>query len=117
MSLGAALAKCSHDARPDGGWTIRFAKPFDLDMAKRAQAFLESALAAAAGRRVPLELVLGAAPPAAALDVVDPAIPETPGGAPEGARWKDVTEGPGGGGGLKKAEGVFGGKARIVKKQ
>ncbi|HEX4047601.1 MAG TPA: DNA polymerase III subunit gamma/tau [Elusimicrobiota bacterium] len=116
IALGATLANCAHAARPDGGWTIRFSKPFDLESAQRAQSFLEEALAALAGRPVKLELALGGAAPAPATDIVDPAIPETPGGAPEGTRWKDVTEGAGGGG-LKKAEGVFGGKARVVKKQ
>ncbi|HXT02050.1 MAG TPA: DNA polymerase III subunit gamma/tau [Elusimicrobiota bacterium] len=116
ISLGAVLAKCSHSARPDGGWTIRFAKPFDLEMAQRAQQFLEEALAALAGRPLSVELALGGPAQAPVTDIIDPAIPETPGGAPAGTRWKDVTEGAGGGGGLKKAEGVFGGKARIVKK-
>ena len=59
---------------------------------------------------------MGGPAPAPVTEIVDSAIPETPGGAPAGTRWKDVTEGPGDGGGLKKAEGVFGGKARIVKK-
>lgn len=117
IALGATLQTCSHAARPDGGWTVRFAKQFDLDAAERARPFLEEALAALAGRPLTLELALGAAAPPAPADIVDPAIPETPGGAPAGTRWKDVTEGAGGGGGLKKAEGVFGGKARIVKKQ
>ncbi len=119
MALGATLQKCALDVRPDGGWTIRFARQFDLDGAERSRAFLEQALAALAGRPLKLELALGGAAPAAPLDVVDPAIPETPGGAPPGARWKDVTEGAEGAGragALKKAEGVFGGKARIVKK-
>jgi hypothetical protein len=51
-------------------------------------------------------------------EFVDKAIPETPGGAPAGARWADITEGttPAPGGALKKAEGVFGGKAKIIKK-
>ena len=119
ISLGATLQSCAHAPRADGGWTIRFAKQFDLDAAERARAFLESTLAALAGKPVSLELALGAAgAPAAPVDIVDPAIPETPGGAPAGTRWKDVTEGQSSGGaGLKKAEGVFGGKARIVKKQ
>ena len=116
MVLGATLAKSSHAVRSDGGWTIKFSKSFDLESAQRSQSFLEEALAALAGRPLTIELALGGAAPAPSTDIVDPAIPETPGGAPEGTRWKDVTEGPGAGGGLKKAEGVFGGKARIVKK-
>jgi DNA polymerase-3 subunit gamma/tau len=119
MALGATLQKCALDVRADGGWTIRFPRQFDLDGAERSRAFLEQALATLAGRPLKLELALGGAAPSAALDVVDPAIPQTPGGAPPGARWKDVTEGSegaGGAGALKKAEGVFGGKARIVKK-
>ena len=116
IALGATLQACPHSALPDGGWTIRFAKPFDRDAAERARPFLEATLAALAGRPLALELALNAAAPAAPADIVDPAIPETPGGAPAGTRWKDVTEGPGESGGLKKAEGVFGGKARIVKK-
>jgi DNA polymerase-3 subunit gamma/tau len=116
IALGATLAKCGHAVRSDGGWTIKFSKPFDLESAQRSQTFLEEALAALAGRPLTIELALGAAP-AASTDIVDTAIPEMPaGGAPEGTRWKDVTEGPGDGGGLKKAEGVFGGKARVVKK-
>jgi DNA polymerase-3 subunit gamma/tau len=115
ISLGATLQSCARERRADGGYTIRFAKAFDLDMARRSEEFLKTALAAAAGRAVSLELALGAAPAAAPTDIVDPSIPETPGGAPAGTRWKDVTEG-GESGGLKKAEGVFGGKARIVKK-
>jgi DNA polymerase-3 subunit gamma/tau len=118
ISLGATLQTCPHSVRADGGWAIRFAKQFDLDAAERSRAFMESALAALAGRPQVLELTLNSGgAPAAPADIVDPAIPETPGGAPAGTRWKDVTEGEGGGGsGLKKAEGVFGGKARIVKK-
>jgi DNA polymerase-3 subunit gamma/tau len=116
IALGATLDKCGHAPRPGGGWKILFTKAFDLESAQRSQALLESAAAALAGRPFPIELALGGPAPAAPLDVVDPAIPETPGGAPEGTRWKDVTEGPGESGGLKKAEGVFGGKARIVKK-
>jgi DNA polymerase-3 subunit gamma/tau len=116
ISLGATLDKCAHSARSDGGWKILFAKAFDLESAQRSLAVLESAAAALAGRPISLELALGGSAPAAPIDIVDPAIPETPGGAPAGTRWKDVTEGPGDGGGLKKAEGVFGGKARIVKK-
>ena len=115
FSLGAILEKCSHEAA-GGAWTIRFAKQFDLDGAERAREFLEQCAAEAAGRPVKLTLALGAAAPSAPTDIVDAAIPETPGGAPPGTRWKDVTEGEGGGSGLKKAEGVFGGKARIVKK-
>ena len=116
IALGATLAKCGHAVRADGGWTIKFSKSFDLESAQRSQSFLEEALAALAGRPLTVELALGGAGPAPATDIIDPSIPETPGGAPEGTRWKDVTEGGGGGGGLKKAEGVFGGKARIVKK-
>jgi DNA polymerase-3 subunit gamma/tau len=118
-SLDATLKTASHAVRPDGGWTVRFAKQFDLDAAERARPLLEGALASLAGRPLALELGLGGAAPSAPIDIVDPAIPETPGGAPPGARWKDVTEGAesaGGAGALKKAEGVFGGKARIVKK-
>ena len=116
IALGATLDNCAHAPRPGGGWKILFSKTFDLESARRSQAFLEAAAAALAGRPVALELSLGGPAPAAPTDIVDPAIPETPGGAPAGTRWKDVTEGPGDGGGLKKAEGVFGGKARVVKK-
>jgi DNA polymerase-3 subunit gamma/tau len=119
MALGATLESAAHSVRPDGGWTIRFARAFDLDAAERARPVLEEALAALAGRALALELSLGGAAPAAPLDVVDPGIPESPGGAPAGSRWKDVTEGAEGrssSGALKKAEDVFGGKARIIKK-
>ncbi|NNN06722.1 MAG: DNA polymerase III subunit gamma/tau [Elusimicrobia bacterium] len=120
LALGTTLEKCAHETRPDGGWTIRFARQFDLDGAERARTFLEEALAALAGRPLKLQFALGGtAAPSASVDIVDPAIPETPGGAPPGARWKDVTEGgpdAGAAGALKKAEGVFGGKARIIKK-
>ncbi len=117
FSLGATLKTCAHEARPDGGWAIRFAKEFDLEMARRAQDLLNEAAAALAGRPALVELAAGGAAPAVPTDIVDPAIPETPGGAPEGARWKDVTEGEGASGGaLGKAEGVFGGRARVVKK-
>jgi len=118
ISLGATLSTCAHEARPDGGWTIRFAKSFDLDMAKRSLPFLEDVLSRLAGRRAGVELTLGGAAPVAVTDIVDTAMPVSPGGAPPGARWKDVAEGAGDGdsSALKKAEGVFGGKARIVKK-
>ncbi|MEK7383015.1 MAG: DNA polymerase III subunit gamma/tau [Elusimicrobiota bacterium] len=118
ISLGSTLQNCGHEIRPDGGWTIRFAKAFDLEMARRAQAFLEETLAGLAQRPVAVELTLGTAPPPVATDIVDTAMPESHGGAPAGARWKDVAEGAGGGdlNALKKAEIVFGGKARIVKK-
>lgn len=115
LSLGLVLEKCGHSAAGDE-WTIRFAKQFDLDAAERSRDFLVQAAAEAAGRPVKLALALGGAAQSVPTDIVDAAIPETPGGAPPGTRWKDVTEGEGGGSGLKKAEGVFGGKARIVKK-
>ncbi|OGR94542.1 MAG: DNA polymerase III, subunit gamma and tau [Elusimicrobia bacterium RBG_16_66_12] len=117
ISLSATLQKCAHEGRPDGGWTIRFAKAFELEMAQRAQPFLEEVLAAIAGRRASVELALGGAA-APVTDIVDAAMPETPGGAPGGARWKDVAGGAedGAPNALKKAESVFGGKARIVRK-
>lgn len=124
ITLGSALEKGRGEAKPGGGYLIHFAKAFDLEMAKRSAAVLEAALARLAGRPVPLELALGAADAAAASDIVDRGMPAPAAGAdaPPGTRWKDVGEGASGGGaggafgGLKKAEGVFGGKARIIKK-
>ncbi|MBI4059994.1 MAG: DNA polymerase III subunit gamma/tau [Elusimicrobia bacterium] len=119
ISLGAALEKGRGEPAPGGGYLIRFAKPFDLDMAKRSASLLEAALARLAGRPVALELSLGAADASAAADIVDRGMPEPAVGAdaPPGTRWKDVEGGGGAVGGLKNAESVFGGKARIVKKQ
>ena len=96
---------------------VRFAKEFDRQGAERARVLIEAKLASAGAKLSP-SFELGAAAPPEKTDFVDPAIPETPGGAPEGTRWKDVTEGvtPTAGGALKKAESVFGGKAKIVKK-
>ncbi len=119
MALGAILRGCSRRSLPDGGWSIRFSRRFDLDGAERARGLLEAEAAAAAGRPIKLELTLGEPAAPAAVDIVDAAIPETPGGAPDGARWKDVTEGASGApetSALKKAESVFGGKSRIIKK-
>ena len=121
ISLGAALEKGRGTAKPGGGYSIQLAKAFDLDMAKRAASVIEGALARLAGRPVALELTLGAADDAPASDIVDRSMPATAtaADAPPGTRWKDVGEGASGGGaggGLKNAEGVFGGKARIIKK-
>jgi len=124
IALGAALEKGRGAEKPGGGYAIQLAKPFDLDMARRSTALLEAALARLAGRPVALELSLGAGDAAPASDIVDRGMPEPPAGvdAPPGTRWKDVGEGASGGGaggafgGLKNAEGVFGGKARIIKK-
>ncbi|OGR47684.1 MAG: DNA polymerase III, subunit gamma and tau [Elusimicrobia bacterium GWC2_65_9] len=118
ISLGATLQNCAHEVRPDGGWTIRFVKPFDRDMALRSQAFLEETLAGLAGRALIVELALGGTAPASPTLIVDTGVPDPSGGAPAGTRWKDVTEAADAGGpnALRKAEGVFGGKARIVKK-
>jgi DNA polymerase-3 subunit gamma/tau len=120
ITLGAALEKGRGAPKPGGGYLIQFAKAFDLDMAKRSAAVLEAALARLAGRPVALELSLGAADAAPASDIVDRSMPEPKTGvdAPPGTRWKDIGEGAAGGGagGLKNAEGVFGGKARIIKK-
>ncbi len=121
ISLGAALDSARGEAKPGGGYLIRFSKPFDLDLAKRSAAVIETALASLAGRPVSLELGLGAPAPSAAADIIDPGAPElkTAADAPPGTRWKDIGEGSGGepsSGGLKGAESVFGGKARIVKK-
>lgn len=120
IALGAALQKGRGAAKPGGGYAIQFATAFDLDMAKRSLAVLETALARLAGRPVTLELSLGAGEVVAPSDIVDRSMPEPVTGAeaPPGTRWKDVGEGASGGGagGLKNAEGVFGGKARIVKK-
>ena len=121
ISLGAALDSACGEAKAGGGYLIRFSKPFDLDLAKRSAAVIETALASLAGRPVPLELALGAPAPSAVADIIDPGAPEikTAADAPPGTRWKDIGEGAGGetsSGGLKGAESVFGGKARIVKK-
>lgn len=119
ITLGSALERAKGEAVA-GGYRISFPKAFDLDMAKRAASVIEAALNSLAGRPVALELALGAADAAPAGDIVDPGMPEPKTGvdAPPGTRWKDIGEGaPGAGtGGLKNAEGVFGGKARIVKK-
>ncbi len=121
ITLGAVLEKSLGAPKPGGGYLIQFAKPFDLDMARRSSAVLEAALARLAGRPVALELSLGASDAAAASDIIDRRMPEPAAGAdaPSGTRWKDIGEeapGGGAGGGLKNAEGVFGGKARIIKK-
>ena len=115
IALGAVLDNCAWD-ESDGGVTIRFATQFDLDAAARAKEFLEQCAAQAFGRKTRLTLALGAAGAAPVTDIVDPAIALPPGGAPPGTRWKDVTDGNGGGAGLKKAQDVFGGKVRVVKK-
>jgi DNA polymerase-3 subunit gamma/tau len=114
--LGTVLEAAGVELK-GAGLVVRFAKDFDRQAAERARALIESKLAAAAGGPVALAFELGAPAPEK-TEFVDRAIPETPGGAPEGGRWKDVTEGttPSGGGALKKAEGVFGGKVKIVKK-
>ncbi|MBI2386028.1 MAG: DNA polymerase III subunit gamma/tau [Elusimicrobia bacterium] len=119
ITLGSALERAKGE--PVGsGYRITFPKAFDLDMAKRSASILESALQALAGRPVALELALGAADAPAVSEIVDRGMPEPATGvdAPPGTRWKDIGEGaPGAGtGGLKNAEGVFGGKARIIKK-
>ncbi|MDE2490647.1 MAG: hypothetical protein KGM24_07350, partial [Elusimicrobia bacterium] len=120
ITLGAALESASREDLPGGGWRVRFSKTFDLETAQRAKELLDGTLAGLAGRPLPLELAAGGAAPSGPIEIVDPSVPETPGGAPEGSRWKDVVEDgggtAGGAGALKKAEGVFGGKARIVKK-
>ena len=124
ITLGSALEKGRGESKPGGGYLIRFAKAYDLDIAKRSTAVLEAALARLAGRPVALELELGAADAAPAGDIVDRSMPEhaAAADAPPGTRWKDIGEGASGGGaggafgGLKNAEGVFGGKARIIKK-
>jgi len=119
ITLATALERAKGEAVP-GGYRISFAKNFDLDMARRSTAVLEDALTKLAGRAMALELVLGAADAAPVSDIVDRSMPEPKTGvdAPPGTRWKDVGEGASGGGtgGLKNAEGVFGGKARIIKK-
>jgi len=117
IALGATLSHCAHEARSDGGWVIRFAKAFDLESARRAQNFLDETFARLAGKGGVVELALGG-DVAPVTEIVDAAIAESPGGAPVGTHWKDVAGGaaPEGSGALKKAEGVFGGKARIVKK-
>ncbi len=118
IALGAALERSRGELKPGGGYRIRLTKTFDFDMATRSAAVLEAALARLAGRAVALELVLGAADSAPPSDIVDRGMPAplTGADAPPGTRWKDIGEGASGGGGLKNAEGVFGGKARIIKK-
>lgn len=119
ITLGSALERAKGEA-VGAGYRITFPKAFDLDMAKRAVSIIETALNSLAGRPVALELALGAADAPAVSEIVDRGMPEPATGvdAPPGTRWKDIGEGaPGAGtGGLKNAEGVFGGKARIIKK-
>ena len=123
ITLGAALEK-AHGEPKGSGFVIRFVKSFDLESAKRASAILETALARLAGRPVALELELGAAPiEATTTEIVDRGMPEpaTGAAAPPGTKWKEIGEsspdGAPASGGLKNAEGVFGGKARIIKKK
>lgn len=123
ITLGAALEKAHGEAR-GAGFVIRFAKSFDLESARRSTPLLEAALSRLAGRPVTLELELGAAPSEpSTLEIVDRGMPEPKTGvdAPPGTRWKDIADAPSSGapasGGLKNAEGVFGGKARIIKKK
>jgi len=119
ITLATALERAKGEPIP-GGYRITFPKAFDLDMAKRSTAVLEDALAKLAGRSMTLELVLGSSDAPPVSDIVDRGAPEPKTGveAPPGTRWKDIGEGAPGAGtaGLKNAEGVFGGKARIVKK-
>ena len=119
ITLGTALERAKGEPA-GGGYRISFPRAFDLDMAKRSSSVIEEALARLAGRPVPLELALGAPEAPEAGDIVDRGMPEPATGveAPPGTRWKDIGEGASGAGtsGLKNAEGVFGGKARIIKK-
>lgn len=119
ITLATALERAKGEPVA-GGYRITFPKAFDLDMAKRSMAVLETALAQLAGRAMALELVLGASDAPPVSDIVDRSMPEPKTGvdAPPGTRWTDIGEGAPGAGtaGLKNAEGVFGGKARIVKK-
>jgi DNA polymerase-3 subunit gamma/tau len=121
IALGAALEKGRGAPKPGGGYAIQLSKAFDLDMARRSAPLLEAALARLAGRPVALELSLGAGEAAPSSDIVDRGMPEPKSevDAPPGTRWKEIGEGAAGSGdagGMKNAEGVFGGKARIVKK-
>ncbi len=120
ITLGAALEKGSGEARPGGGYLIKFARAFDLDMAKRSETLLRRCLDSLAGRPVALELALGTAE-AAASDIIDRSMPEPAAGAdaPPGAVWKDIDAGvpASATGGLKNAEDVFGGKARMINKR
>ncbi|MDO8757236.1 MAG: AAA family ATPase, partial [Elusimicrobiota bacterium] len=119
ITLASALERAKGESVP-GGYRISFRKAFDLDMAKRSAAALEAALAQAGGQGLALELTLGAGDAPPVSDIVDRLAPEPKTGvdAPPGTRWKDIGEGAPGAGtaGLKNAEGVFGGKARIIKK-
>jgi DNA polymerase III gamma/tau subunit len=115
ISLGAALHSCSQSLNSNGGWVIRFNKPFDLEAAERSREFLEKTLVALGGPDRRMEFSLAQTAPVVMTDIIDPAIAPTPGGDPPGAHWKDVTDIPKNVSGLKEAEGVFGGKARIVK--
>ncbi|MEK7388373.1 MAG: AAA family ATPase, partial [Elusimicrobiota bacterium] len=118
ITLGSALERAHGETKDDGGYRIRFSKPFDLDCAKRSSVLIEEALARLAGRGVSLELSLGAPAPAPVTEIIDAGLPEpkTSADAPPGTRWKDIGEGGAPAGGLKNAESVFGGKARIIKK-
>ncbi len=119
ITLATALERAKGEVVP-GGYRITFQKAFDLDMAKRATAVLEAALTLVAGLPLALELALDASDAPPVSDIVDRSMPEPRTGvdAPPGTRWKDIGEGAAGAGtaGLKNAEGVFGGKARIIKK-
>ena len=119
ITLATALERAKGEPIA-GGYRITFPKAFDLDMAKRSASILEAELIALAGRPMALELALGAADAAPISEIVDRGMPEPPKAAeaPPGTHWKDVAGGaaPGSAAGLKNAEGVFGGKARIIKK-
>lgn len=92
----------------DGPWHLVFGQAFNMDRAKAHQSLIESVLTEVSGRRIVLSFEVDES--AASV--------ERASGSPD-ADWSgDADEdGPAGDSGVKKVLGVFGGRARSVKKK
>jgi len=111
-SITALQVYHNPERRPsgDGPWHLVFGQAFNRDRAKAHQALIEKVLTEVSGKKIVLS-----------FEVDESAAPAK--GAPSGragdADWSGDSEGdgPDGDSGVKKVLGVFGGRARPVKKK
>ncbi|MCX5797189.1 MAG: DNA polymerase III subunit gamma/tau [Elusimicrobia bacterium] len=119
-SLAAILESARPVLMPNGSWKLLCARTFDAEQVRRGAGLIEAKLATLSGGIIRIAAEVGDAGGAGA-EAVETEVPEQEEAAPGGGVWKDVTEPAGkpakGSTSLSRAEKIFGGTARFIKKK
>ncbi|MFA6002525.1 MAG: DNA polymerase III subunit gamma/tau [Elusimicrobiota bacterium] len=118
-SLAAALESSRPSAMPDGSWKIFCRRAFDMDMVNRGMAIIEAKLATLSSIKTCLSVVVDDSG-LGSDEVSGEGAAQDSGPAPEAAPWQEANESegkPASGATLSRAEKIFGGTTRFIKKK